>query len=181
MDMRTNEGHLKWVHDLAPYIQKAAKGEEESLESFLKKVLKGNKADVPAIGGSMNEWSINLAQKLNTVAMSILTGDTGNARVLLEQINELVDNLDEATDKQRHVVGYCRDVLKYYGDGGGAEANILNQKWEDFINVGGNEVKATISFLKGMLGLQLQLEEEVVKNFLLEVFNYSFYLVVRSI
>lgn len=161
------EGHSKWLFDLAPQ-------NKYDDRSFCARLLKRNE-DEMASAIAWKEWSIILAHKLNCIAISILTLDKrdGKNQRLMEELDEqLLKHLRPATDNQREVLFYCKNVLKWRyagGKDGDETAKRLNQKWEALVNEGGNEVKATVAFLKGRMAMELGMELERVRDFYLEV------------
>ncbi len=167
------EGHPKWLFDLAPYAVERAKPEIEYEDSFFAQLLKRSEDEIGS-GVAWNEWSIILAHKLNSIAISLLTLDNGNGKteLLMQELDKLiVKNLRPATDIQREVIFYCRNVLKWkFGGGmdGDETGKKLNRKWEALLNEG-DEVKATVAFLKGRLAMELGMELERVQKFYLEV------------
>lgn len=163
------ESHLKWLQELAPHIPA-----NETLQSHCTKLLISSEVVPGSIGVDWKEWSWSiLAKKLNLAAMSILTGNTEEFLLLLEQLDKLLEkNWREATDNQCKVFRYCRDALRWHnsdGDQNGVEAKRLEWKWAVLKCDGGDEMRATVCFLKGCLGLQLGIDMEKVKNFYLEV------------
>lgn len=167
------EGHVKWIRELAPYIQESAKAKNESLKTYCAKLLKGNKSK-DAFDHGWNEWSTILAKKLNKAALAILTENNEKATLLLDELQVLfVENLKDITFKQRQVVVYFMDVLQWQNGGAvhaGAEEKRLNQKWTDLKNSGSQEVEATICYFRGRLGYKLKIQEEKVKELHLEVY-----------
>lgn len=166
MELMGMEGQIRWIRDL---LARKLPMTDDELRSFCAKLLNESKSEVAQDDGC-NEWSTISAEKLNSVAMLVLTGKKGKAELLLEELDQLVTGvgLKDATEMQREVILYCRDVLRWQNEGSvdGNEEKRLVKKWEDF---GGKEVEAMMFYLKGSLGLKLKIRDRSIMNYYLEV------------
>ncbi len=171
MKIKSFEGHLMWIRELIP---ESAKTDEE-LKAHCVKLLKINEREDAKKDSFKNEWSTRSAEKLNTAAMLVLTGDVKNAELLLEEFDVLLNEiLKDATKLQRQVILYCRDVLRWQNEGGVdfIEERRLNRMWNEldrFDEDEQKEVEGMINYLKGSLGSKLKVRDSIVMNFYFEV------------